>query len=145
METRNYCVAFFVGWIHIDCDYTFLEAINTFKDCLQTVGTLCREGTKIICQAKNFMHYYLCCSYKGELLLGVLWIFFWSVSLVRCRTQLCTFFFLPVTLQDVSTTHFKFVFKCIINSIFPSSPNCTYLLGFLNECHIDFTISLSET
>lgn len=30
----------------MNCDYTFLKAINTFKDCLQTVGTLCREGTK---------------------------------------------------------------------------------------------------
>lgn len=56
----------------MNCDYTFLKAINTFKDCLQTVGTLCREGTKIICQAKNFMRYYLVCSYKAELLLGIL-------------------------------------------------------------------------
>lgn len=56
----------------MNCDYTFLKAINTFKDCLQTVGTSCREGTKIICQAKNFMRYYLVCSYKAELLLGIL-------------------------------------------------------------------------
>lgn len=50
---------------------------------------------------------------------------------------------------DVSTTHFKFVFKCIINSIFPSSPKLHLFVGFLKyyctECRIDFTLSLSET
>jgi len=52
----------------MNCDYTFLKAINTFKDSLQPIGTLCREGTKIICHAKDCEHYYLRCSYKDELL-----------------------------------------------------------------------------
>lgn len=59
------------------------------------------------------------------------------------------YIFFTCNLADVSTTHFKFVFKCIINSIFPSSPKLHLFVGFLKyyctECHIDFTVSLSET
>lgn len=82
----------------MNCDYTFLKAINTFKDCLQTLGTLCREGTKIICQAKDCMHYYLCCSYKDELL--VFCEIFFEVSILRdAEHNLVHFYFLPVALQ----------------------------------------------
>lgn len=45
-----------------------LKLLNASKDCLQIVGTLCRDGTEIICQAKDCMHYYLNSSYKDELL-----------------------------------------------------------------------------
>jgi len=47
-----------------------------------------------------------------------------------CGTQLCTFLFFTCNSEDVSTTHFKFVFKCIINSIFPSSPVLPWFIGF---------------
>lgn len=80
----------------MNCDYTFLKAINTFKDCLQTLGTLCREGTKIICQAKDCMRY-LCCSYKDELL--VFCKIFFEASILRDAEHNFVHFFLPVTLQ----------------------------------------------
>lgn len=48
----------------------------------------------------------------------------------QCRTQLCTFLFFTCNSEDVSTTHFKFVFKCIINCIFPSSPVLPWFIGF---------------
>lgn len=52
----------------MNCDYTFLQADNTFKDCLQTRYFMQGEK-KIICQAKDCICYYLCCSYKDELLI----------------------------------------------------------------------------
>lgn len=48
----------------------------------------------------------------------------------QCKIQFCTFLFFTCNSEDVSTMHFKFVFKSIINGIFPSSPVLHSFVGF---------------
>lgn len=89
------------------------------------------------------------------LLLLQRWILAWYFVkfFLKCQSwemqNTTLYIFFTCNPADVSTTHFKFVFKCIINSIFPSSPKLPFFVGFLKyyctECHIDFTVSLSET
>lgn len=73
---------------------------------------------------------------------------FFEASVLGNAEHNCTFLFFNSNPADVSTTHFKFVFKCIINSIFPSSSMLHLFVEFFKdyctECHLDFTTLVSE-
>lgn len=104
-----------------------LKLLHSFTDCLQTLGTLCREGNKDHLPSKRLDALLSLLFLQDELL--VLCESFFEASVLRDAECDFVHLFFSCNPAGVSTTHFKFVFKCIINSIFPSSPVLHLFVG----------------